>query len=356
LRRGTLTRFAFFESGSYRSVARFRIIAAEFRYKFLIHSNSRGAMSIRGRVLIASKVAATAGLLWFALGRIDWAVVGLRLNAVVPLFGVAALIVLALQPLLSALRWRLIAGYSGFGMTIAQAYRLSLIGAFFNQALPSSLGGDGARIWLLVKGGAVPRAATYSVLVDRVMGLLWLIVLAVACLPWSLAIVSDATGRISLIVCALGGLVGIGLFLLFGRVDAAWTRRWWATRHLGDVSRLAWRLLSAPAPGSAIAVLSLTLHAATVGAVWLIAQGIGAPLDVLQALIVVPPTLLITTVPISIGGWGVRETVMVVAFSFLGLAETDGLIVSVLYGAATFAVAAVGGLVWISTTKAPPRK
>jgi uncharacterized membrane protein YbhN (UPF0104 family) len=313
-------------------------------------------MSIRGRVLIASKVAATAGLLWFALGRIDWAVVGLRLNAVVPLFGVAALIVLALQPLLSAWRWRLIARYSGFGMTIAQAFRLSLIGAFFNQALPSSLGGDGARIWLSVRGGAAPRAATYSVLVDRVAGLLWLIVLAVACLPWWLAIVSDATGRISLVVCALGGLVAIGAFLLFGRIEAQWTRRWWATRHFGDVSRLAWRLLSAPIPGSAIAVLSLTLHAATVGAVWLIAQGIGAPLDVFQALIVVPPTLLITTVPISIGGWGVRETVMVVAFSFLGLAETDGLIVSVLYGAATFLVGAVGGLAWISTAQAPHRQ
>src|SRR5712672_2149375 len=106
LRRGPPSRFAFFESGSYRSAARFRPVAAEFRCKFLMHSSSRGAMSIRGRVLIASKVAATAGLLWFALGRIDWAVVGLRLNAVVPLFGGAALIVLALQIVPTALRWR----------------------------------------------------------------------------------------------------------------------------------------------------------------------------------------------------------------------------------------------------------
>jgi uncharacterized membrane protein YbhN (UPF0104 family) len=312
-------------------------------------------MSIRGRVLIALKVVATAGLLWFALGRIDWAVVGLRLDAVVPLFVVAALIVLGLQPLLAAIRWRLIAGYSGFGMTIAQAYRLSLIGAFFNQTLPSSLSGDGARIWLLVKGGTAPSAATYSVLLDRVMGLLWLIILAVACLPWSLAIISNPAGRVSLIVCALGGLAAIGVFLAFGRLEAAWTRRWWATRHVGDVSRLAWRLLSAPAAASAIAMLSLTLHAATVGAVWLIAQGVGAPLGIFQALIVVPPMLLIATVPISIGGWGVRETVMAVAFSFLGLAETDGVIVSVLFGAGAFIVGALGGLVWISTAQAPHR-
>jgi hypothetical protein len=312
-------------------------------------------MSIRGRVLIAVKVVATAGLLWFALGRIDWAVVGLRLNAIVPLFGVAALIVLGLQPLLSAIRWRLIAGYSGFSMSVPQAYRLSLIGAFFNQTLPSSLGGDGARIWLLVKGGTAPSAATYSVLLDRVMGVLWLIILAVACLPWSLAIISNPAGRVSLIICALGGLAAIGVFLSFGRLDAAWTRRWWATRHAGDVSRLAWRLLSAPAAACAIAMLSLTLHAATVGAVWLIAQGVGAPLGIFQAVIVVPPILLIATVPISIGGWGVRETVMAVAFSFLGLAETDGVIVSVLFGAGAFIVGAVGGLVWILSAEKAAR-
>jgi len=65
--------------------------------------------------------------------------------------------------------------------------------------------------------------------------------------------------------------------------------------------------------------------------------------------------LLIATIPISIGGWGVRETAMAVMFSFLGLAETDGVIVSVLFGAAMFFIGAVGGLVWVSTVQAPHR-
>jgi uncharacterized membrane protein YbhN (UPF0104 family) len=309
-------------------------------------------MSIRGGLLIASKAVATLVLLWVALGRVDWTVVGLRLNGVAPLFEVAALIVLALQFVITAFRWCLITRIAGYHMSAAQAFRLTLIGAFFNQTLPSTIGGDGARIWLMVKAGAAPRVATYSVLADRIVGLLSLIVLAVACLPWSLA-VSDANGRISLIVCALGSLGAAAVFLLFGRVDASWTRRWWATRHIGEVSRLAWRLLSAPGSAFAITTSSMVLHVATVLAVWLIAQGIGAPLSPFQALVIVPPILLITMVPISIGGWGVRETVMVVAFSSLGLSATDGLIVSVLFGAATFLVSAVGGLAWISSTHAP---
>lgn len=43
-------------------------------------------------------------------------------------------------------------------------------------------------------------------------------------------------------------------------------------------------------------------------------------------------------IPISIAGWGVREGAMMVAFSYAGLAENDGLIVSILLGAAMFVV------------------
>ena len=51
--------------------------------------------------------------------------------------------------------------------------------------------------------------------------------------------------------------------------------------------------------------------------------------------------------PISIAGWGVREATMMVAFGYAGLAQTDGTVVSILFGAVYFIVGALGGLVWI---------
>lgn len=51
--------------------------------------------------------------------------------------------------------------------------------------------------------------------------------------------------------------------------------------------------------------------------------------------------------PISIAGWGVREATMMVAFGYAGLAQTDGTIVSLLFGASSFIVGAIGGLIWI---------
>jgi len=57
--------------------------------------------------------------------------------------------------------------------------------------------------------------------------------------------------------------------------------------------------------------------------------------------------MLITLMPISIAGWGVREATLGLAFGFAGLAPNEGVNVSLLYGAVSFIVGAFGGLVWI---------
>ena len=51
--------------------------------------------------------------------------------------------------------------------------------------------------------------------------------------------------------------------------------------------------------------------------------------------------------PVSIAGWGVRESSMIMAFAYAGLSQSDGLIVSILFGAASFVVGVVGGIIWI---------
>ena len=57
------------------------------------------------------------------------------------------------------------------------------------------------------------------------------------------------------------------------------------------------------------------------------------------------PVVLVTVVPISIAGWGVREGAMIAAFGYAGLPTSDGLIVSLLFGAGYLVLGAAGGLV-----------
>jgi uncharacterized membrane protein YbhN (UPF0104 family) len=96
-----------------------------------------------------------------------------------------------------------------------------------------------------------------------------------------------------------------------------------------------------------ILAYSLIIHLISVTAAWCLAKAVAAPLEWSQALLLVLPVLLISTVPLSIAGWGTRETAMVLAFGYAGLPESDGLIVSVLFGIAQFTAGLLGGAIWI---------
>ena len=63
----------------------------------------------------------------------------------------------------------------------------------------------------------------------------------------------------------------------------------------------------------------------------------------------IPPILLILTLPISIGGWGIREGAMIWAFALVGVTNEEALVLSVLFGFATLAITLPGGLIWLLT-------
>ena len=64
-------------------------------------------------------------------------------------------------------------------------------------------------------------------------------------------------------------------------------------------------------------------------------------------LYLVLPVVLISIVPISVAGWGAREGAMVAAFAYAGLPQSDGLIISLLFGALYLIFGAAGGVVWV---------
>ena len=146
----------------------------------------------------------------------------------------------------------------------------------------------------------------------------------------------------------LCALAGAAIFLGLGTQHLRVMEQWWLTRHLAVASRLAWRLCRSAA-GIRVAALSFAIHFITVTVTWGAAMAAHATVDFIQVLLLVLPVFLISTVPISIAGWGVRESAMILAFSYAGLAESDGLIVSILYGAAILGIGAIGGIVWIAS-------
>jgi uncharacterized membrane protein YbhN (UPF0104 family) len=316
---------------------------------FFWHSSSNlaSAGEMRRFLLSTIKILISAALLYLALGKVNLSDLASRINIASLGWIGLAIAVTFFQIFVGVLRWREISSECGAPLETMQAMRYNVIGTFFNQTLPSSIGGDAVRLWLVARAGAGWRAATYSIFVDRAIGLIALAVVIVASLPWSYSLITDPHGRSALLVVDFAALAAGAGFLLLGRLPWPWLKRWWGTHHVHACSVIANRVLFSRERGPKIAVLSVLVHVLAVVIAWCVVQSIAAPVLFGQIFQLVPPVMLITMLPISIAGWGVREATMGLAFGYAGLMPNEGVNISLLLGAVSFIVGAVGGLVWI---------
>ncbi len=302
---------------------------------------------MRRILLSAIKILVSAALLYFALRKANFSDLASRIDVASLVWIALAIAVNFFQIFIGVLRWRIVSAECGAPLLTQQAMRYNLIGTFFNQTLPSSIGGDAVRLWLVARAGAGWRAATYSIFVDRAIGLIALAVIIVASLPWSYHLINNPYGRSALLLIDFAALAGGAGFLLVGVLPWPWLKRWWGTHHIHACAVIANRVLFSRQSGPKIAVLSLLVHVLAVVIAWCVVESIAAPVAFGQVFQLIPPVMLITMLPISIAGWGVREATMGLAFGYAGLMTNEGINISLLYGAVSFIVGAFGGLVWV---------
>jgi uncharacterized membrane protein YbhN (UPF0104 family) len=120
-------------------------------------------------------------------------------------------------------------------------------------------------------------------------------------------------------------------------------------RHVAAAAEAAASVCRSFESAAIVLGCSIMIHLLTISAAWCCAKAVAAPVGLTHVLFLMPPVLLIATVPISIAGWGVRESSMIAAFAYAGLAESDGLALSILFGAVSFVIGLVGGLIWIAS-------
>ena len=308
------------------------------------------------RILLSTiKILVSATLLYLALRKANFSDLASRIDVASLGWIGLAIAVTFLQIFVGVLRWRIVSAECGAPLATRQAMRFNLIGAFFNQTLPSSIGGDAVRLWLVARGGAGWRAATYSIFVDRAIGLIALAIIIVASLPWSYHLIGDPYGQSALLLVDLAALAGGAGFLVLGVLPWPWLKRWWGTHHLHACAVIANRVIFSREHGPAIAALSLLVHVLAVVIAWCVVQSIAAPMAFGQVFQLIPPVMLITMLPISIAGWGVREATMGLAFGYAGLMTNEGINISLLLGAVSFIVGGFGGLVWIFSAEKAAR-
>jgi uncharacterized protein (TIRG00374 family) len=222
---------------------------------------------------------------------------------------------------------------------------LVLIGHFFNQALPSSVGGDAVRIWCAYRAGLNLSAAANTVIIDRALTLCSLLLLTAAGLPWLFEIITDPAARWALSAVIFSGVAGFGVLLALRRLPQ-FIARWRVVRVLLGLAALARKVMSRARYALPVILLSVLSFIAFALIVYCIAHAMQLDVTLRDCVLLVPPVILITIVPVSIAGWGVREGAMVVAFGFINVPASAAFAVSILFGLTLAAASLPGSLLW----------
>jgi glycosyltransferase 2 family protein len=289
----------------------------------------------------------TAGLLWALLARVDLGHAKELVDHLsLPLLAAGAAAMLATSPF-SALRWHIVLAADTTSPGPWILLKIVLVGLFFNQVLPSGVGGDAVRAWRCHRLGIGVAAAIRSLILDRVTGYFVVVVLFAAGLPVLLHILPDPRQRYGIVL--LLGAALCGLFALF-LLDYL-PRRLLHFRLIAEfaaLSRQGRRLLARPARSGAVLSLGVATVGLTILAFMLVASSLGVDLPFGSWVVIVPPVTLIQLVPVSLAGWGVRELGFVVVLAGFGIPAEAALAASLLVGLCTLAVGLPGGLLWLT--------
>jgi glycosyltransferase 2 family protein len=295
----------------------------------------------------AIKCLATAALLWLAFRKVDLGGVSSVLSGLNPLWAAAALLATALIILADALLLSGVVRMFDRRVPFPTALLYSLVGWFFSNVAPSTVGGDIFRGVQLSRVGVPAGVAARLIISIRFLSFATLVGVMAAGLPIALGLVDNERDVLLLagILAAAGGaLVTVLTLAHFPR----WPRleRW---PRFGKFYALSddFRRLLVPSPRTAAAwVAALVQHLLRVAILALLATGLGLDIRLITLFALTPAALLIAMVPISVGGFGPRELTFVYFLGIAGISAEAALSLSIAFGLLRVFVGAVGGVVW----------
>ena len=293
------------------------------------------------------KAAITISLIVVIFMKIDFSVLARHLDgggAVYLFFGT---LLLAINVLVVAARWWLLLRRLGVeALSLGYAMAGTYASVFVGQATPGAIGADAVRGWLCYGRGVALRTIIMSLVTDRLLALLGLVGVSLAVWYWQF----DAAGRsmgvqIAILAAALAAGAAFVLWLMPALTDRL-AERWVRLRKVHELVAI-FRFTALSRAGAAGLLLSGIVVALTVNAVILFAHGFGVALAPSVAYLVVPIAILFSSLPISIGGWGVREASLSYGLVLFGLRPDDAALLGLALGIGLLLASLPGGIVML---------
>ncbi len=233
----------------------------------------------------------------------------------------------------------------------ADLMAITAIGAFFAQTVPN-VAADAIRVWLLTRIHPLWQRALASVVIDRAAGVFMLFVLAFIALL-SRSALSALGGYRGILLAALGTGLAAGVLILMAAPWIALTlQRWPATEPIARFATAARRVLVGRV-AFAIFGIALAIHFLAILAILLLGKSQGLVLPLGDAAVLFALMTAAAIVPISIGGWALRELAVTALLQSHGFPPERALFFSVLFGLSLIVASLPGAIVWAVYVPAP---
>lgn len=290
------------------------------------------------------KLLGTVVLLWAVFRVVDGRQVAATLVAADRMFLVLALLFQLASTLTAAIRWSMVMTGLDFHEAVRFYIRSYFKGSFFNQALPGSIGGDAVKMLEISRRGYPKSDSFFGIAIDRLLGIVGLFLLNLTATLLAPGLFPAWLTQL-IIALSVAGLTGFTVLLLLRQTLQP--SRLPGSRMLFGLSGRLKRLLRRKRTAGGQLFLSVAVHVFSVLAIFFLARAVGLSYSPLLFMVAVPPVLLLTILPISLAGWGVREGAMVGIFLLVGAAKASILSVSILYGLLLIVASLPGLLFWL---------
>ena len=251
---------------------------------------------------------------------------------------------------LSAWRWCYIVqkGESGHFSFINSA-RIVAIANFLNQGLPGSIGGDVYRGFALTRFGFSKSWSIQSLFLDRMFGLVFMSVMGLFALisfDWDLMQKPECMMLILIMLAIVCG------FTLFCQLDRIRLPEYVTSKvaFLCNMTKVSRQFFGAK--DILFMITGFMVMFFLYFPVYLFAVDLGYKLSLTAILFVMPMVFLLSSLPISFAGWGVRETTFITLFGLFGMPNDQALTLSVMYGLVSLFSVMPGLLVYLFAEKA----
>ena len=305
--------------------------------------------SSKKKAVFILKIAVTLGLCGLILVKADWSGIWVAIGDVKPVLVVIVFVCMLLNIVLCAKKWQILVSIHRIKVQLADLTKYYLTGMFFSNFLPSTVGGDGYRMYKVFSINRSKAGAVIPVVVERLSGILALVFLGFVSAVISFRHYGDEVSKIGLLFGFIGTVASIlSVILVFNRKFQMWFKKLSLipekvkniVEYLNEYRRNRSKLIQC-------AIISILFYLFLFSYRYILLYAVGATCSFSSLVVVTMLSTLIANLPISINGIGLLDGSFIYLISTFGVGYEAAITFMLLQRTLTSGISLVGGLIYM---------